>query len=384
MHLSTLAEAIRPTQIRDFRSKAEPSSLDLGLGQSHLPVPEPVRRAAIDAIRSGRASYSDNLGHPETRRAIADDHGVDPKHVMVTCGVQEGLAVALLGLADDGDEVLVPDPGFPAYANLVRAAGADVVRYPLDPDDEFALASDAIVERLSNRTAAVVFNSPSNPTGRRHRREALEPAVRELERAGIPWISDEVYRDFTYGSAHLSPTDVSGAGRPPSPGLQLAGLSKSMHAMGWRLGWLVGPADTIERLKLLHQHLVTCAPTPAQHAAVAALEHRDRLVDEAMEVFGDRRRLALERLEDLPAVSAVPPDGAFYLFLDVRRYTGDGVDSLALAEALLDRQDLVLVPGSGFGPGGEGFLRLAYAAGREELEEAFDRLEAFFAAREPV
>lgn len=378
--ISERAGAIRPTQIRRFRSKAGPDSLDLGIGQPDLPVPDPVRRAAGEALEKGRAPYSDNLGFPATRRAVASHYDVDPEQTMITCGVQEGLAVALLGLVEPGEEVLVPDPGFPAYPNLVRAAGATPVPYPLDRDANFGLDPDRIRNRTSDRTSAIVTNSPSNPTGAVHDRDTLQNTLAPLSEEGVVWISDEIYENYVYGDTeHVSPLDLQGVG----PGIRLGALSKSMHVMGWRIGWAIGPDEWIRRLKPLHQHLVTCAPTPAQQAAVAALADFDTLFEPTLETFRHRRELALDRARTLEDVSVVAPRGAFYLFLDVRRYTRGPVDSLELAESILDEHDVVTIPGSGFGDGGEGFLRIAYTVDRPTMDEAFDRLADFFEARKP-
>jgi aspartate/methionine/tyrosine aminotransferase len=379
MSLSERAGAIQPTLIREFRAKAGPDSLDLGIGQPDLEVPEPVRRAATDAIEQGRAPYSNNLGLPATREAVARHCGVEPGQTMITCGVQQGLAVAILGLVDPGDEVLVPDPGFPAYPNLVRAAGARPVPYPLAPDAQFALDPAAVDTRLTGRTSAIVLNSPSNPTGRIIGADPLDRLFEILDGRGVSWISDEIYEDYRYGTRTV-PTPMDRAA-PGQGGIKLSGLSKSMHLMGWRLGWLVGPDSWVDDLKPLHQHLVTCAPTPAQRAAVVALDRFDELFAPTLETFADRRNRAVRRARQLPGVEVVDPEGAFYLFLDVRAYTGSGVDTLDIAEAILDEVDVVLVPGSGFGEGGEGFLRIAYTRERSRLDEAFDRLEAFFENR---
>ena len=380
MSLSDAARAIRPTLIREFRARATSESLDLGIGQPDLPVPQPVRRAATEAIADGHAPYSDNLGLPATRRAVADHYGLEADQTMITCGVQQGLAVAIFGLVDPGDEVLVPDPGFPAYPNLVRAAGAEPVAYPLDPQADFALDPDAVAERITVDTTALLLNSPSNPTGRVHRPEAIAALVDLLAERGVRWIADDIYENYLYeGVEHTSPAALRAGHRG---GLRLGGLSKSMHIMGWRLGWVTGPADWIGQLKPLHQHLVTCAPTPAQRAAVAALDDFGGLFGPTLETFAERRELAVERSRALPGIDAVSPEGAFYLFLDARSYTSEGAtDSLSLAEEILDETGVVLIPGSGFGAGGEGFLRVAYTVDCRRLAEALDHLDAFFTRR---
>jgi len=376
--MSSIAErarAIEATQIREFRTEAGPESLDLGIGQPDLEVPAPVREAAVEAIESGRAPYTDNLGSPELREAVGRHCSVPPERTMITCGVQEGLAVAILGLVEPGDEVLVPDPGFPAYPNLVRAAGGTPVPYPLDRERDFALDPDAVLSACTPGTEAIVLNSPSNPTGRVHRPDRIVETLERLRNRDVHWISDEIYEDYLFGDAeHCSPLELDGVGR----GVKLGALSKSMHVMGWRIGWMIAPKRWIRNWKPLHQHLVTCAPAPLQRAAVVALDQFDRLVRPTVETFDRRRECVLGRARNLPGVEPIPPEGALYLFLDVRRYTGRSGSSLELAERLLDRRDVVAIPGSGFGDEGEGFLRVAYTVDRSQLCEAFDRMNAFF------
>lgn len=388
--LSVRSRAIQPTLIRDFRARAGADSLDLGIGQPDLDVPGPVREAVHEAVDGGRAPYCDNLGLPELREAVGRRYGVDASRVMITCGVQEGLAVSILGLVDPGDRVLVPDPGFPAYPNLVRAAGAEPVSYRLDPDADFAIDLDDLRARVADHAdtiSAIILNSPSNPTGRLHDAEELRGVLEIIDRADEPitWIADDIYEDYAYEGDHVSPGDLlqdDGPSDRADSGLRLGGVSKSMHMMGWRIGWVVGPPAWITGLKPLHQHLVTCAPTIAQRAALKALQNFDALFAPTFEVFAERRRLAVDRARALPDVSVVDPGGAFYLFLDVRAYTDEHTGCLALAEDLLEQEDVVLIPGSGFGGRGEGFLRLAYTREVQTLDEAFDRMERFFNHRQ--
>jgi aspartate/methionine/tyrosine aminotransferase len=374
MKVSRRASAIEPTLIRQLRDKARSTSLDLGIGQPDLDVPEPLRRAVSDELLAGRAPYSHNLGLTEAREAVGAHYGVDGSRVMLTVGVQEALAVAVLGLVEPGDEVLVPDPGFPAYPNLVRMAGAKPVSYLLDPDRDFALDPDAILNLVTDDTSVVILNSPANPTGTVLEETQLRRLLEGLVARDVAWIADEIYEDYVYDGAFASVIDTLDDPR----GVKLGGLSKSFHTMGWRLGWLIGDADIVERLKPLHQHMVTCAPVPAQRAAIAALGQHEELFAPTRQVFEARRDLVLELLDDVPGLACAPPQGAFYLFVDARDYTRRGDDSLALAERILQEQDVVLIPGSGFGAAGEGFLRIAYTVAEPKLRDGFGRLEQFF------
>ncbi|MGM0558085.1 MAG: pyridoxal phosphate-dependent aminotransferase [Myxococcota bacterium] len=374
MKLSRRARAIEPTLIRQLRDKASPSSLDLGIGQPDLDVQEPLRRAVNDELLAGRAPYSHNLGLIEAREAVGAHYGVDGSRVMLTVGVQEALAVAILGVVEPGDEVLVPDPGFPAYPNLVRMAGATPVPYTLEANHDFRLDPDAILESITDKTSVVLLNSPANPTGTVIEEAPLRRLLEGLVERDVAWICDEIYEDYVYDGAFASVLDTLDDPR----GIKLGGLSKSFHTMGWRLGWLIADEDVVEGLKPLHQHMVTCAPVPAQRAAIAALGQHEELFASTRRVFAARRDLVLELLDDLPGLACAPPQGAFYLFVDARDYTRHGDDSLALAERILQEQDVVVIPGSGFGAAGEGFLRIAYTVAEPKLRDGFDRIKHFF------
>lgn len=378
--ISASAAAIEPTLIRALREHAGPQSIDFGLGQPDLPVSDVVRDALLARLDGEvHAPYSANAGSLQTREAIARHEGCAPEEVLVTCGVQQGLAVALLGLVHRGDEVLIPDPGFPAYANLVRAAGGVPVSYGLtagDGDEGWRLDPTAVEATITDRTRLIILNSPSNPTGGVFAEEDLRALLELLAEREIRWISDEIYEDYVYGSAlHHGARGFSGtAGK----GIKLSGLSKSHHMMGWRLGWMVGNADLMRALTPLHQHLVTCAPTLIQHAAIAALADHESTRERTMRVFEARRKVAIEGCRGLDGVRFANPRGAFYLFADVRDRLGADQSVVDLAYDILRKVDVITIPGTGFGPRGEGHLRLAYTVDEERLEEGFQRLQHYF------
>ena len=375
---SKRAQAIEPTLIRALRAGMGPETIDFGLGQTDLAVTEAVRRdLCARHDEPVRAPYTPNAGTPAARRAVADHVGVEPDQIMLTCGVQEGLAVAILGLCDPGDEVLVPDPGFPAYANLVRAAGASPVPYPLAaPTVErpgWGLDVAAVEERLSDAARLVILNNPSNPTGSVHGEADLRALLSLLSQRQIGWVSDEIYEDYVWEGQFISALQASDDGE----GIVLSGLSKSHHMMGWRLGWMVGPSETLRALTPLHQHLVTCAPLPAQQAAVIALTNHDQAMARTRSEIGERRRQVLEALGDVDLGSPPHSAGAFYLFVDVRPWLSKFGTTRAMAERLLEEEDVMVIPGEGFGASGLGHLRLAYTIGGEQLSEGLGRLRKF-------
>ncbi|MFU8803387.1 MAG: pyridoxal phosphate-dependent aminotransferase [Bradymonadaceae bacterium] len=383
MKISPCAAAIEPTLIRALRERAGPESIDLGLGQPDLPVSEAVRDAMMRELQGPTyAPYSANAGLWETREAVARHEGALPEEVLVTCGVQQGLAVALLGLVEAGDEVLVPDPGFPAYPNLVRAAGGTPVPYGLRPGEQgWTLDPAAIAAAISEKTKLIILNSPSNPTGGIHGKAELSEVLEALAERDIAWLSDEIYEDYVYdGAVHVSPRDfVDHLGR----GIKLSGLSKSHHMMGWRLGWMVGPADLIRELTPLHQHLVTCAPTLVQRAAIAALGDHYPTRTRTLAIFNERRNLAIAGCHGLDGVSFANPCGAFYLFADVRGMLGPNQFVTELAYNILREVDVITIPGAGFGPGGEGFLRIAYTVESKKVVEGLERVRHYFDTLDP-
>jgi aspartate/methionine/tyrosine aminotransferase len=347
----------------------------LGLGQPDLPVPRPIREALAEALSEGHAPYSPNMGINALREAVGARYGVSAASVMITCGVQEALAVAVLGLVEPGDEVLVPDPGFPAYPNLVRMAGGVPVTYALEPGT-WALDAAAVEAAMTPKTRAIMLNTPGNPTGATHSQEALDAVVALCEARGVAWISDEIYEDYIWSGQHRSPAHAAGGA---GSGVRCGGLSKGQHMMGWRIGWLLGPPGLMGALRPLHQHLVTCAPEPVQRAAVVAVERHAELFLETRAIFEGRRALALRRVAAMPGVVvAQPPQGAFYLFADVRSFIPRHGSSLTLARAILDAVDVITIPGIGFGQAGEGYLRIAYTIDEAPLGDALGRLHDFF------
>jgi aspartate/methionine/tyrosine aminotransferase len=279
--------------------------------------------------------------------------------VVVTIGSQEAVFASVLTLVDAGDDVLVPDPGYPAYPVVARLLGATAVSYPLRPERAFRIDPADVVSRLTERTRLVILCSPSNPTGAMDFEDDLEALARELAGRGIPWLSDEIYAGFAYERSAPSIARFA-----PSGGLVVSGLSKDLSMTGWRIGWAVGPPAIIARIVAAHQYLVTCASSVSQAAALVALG-QDAASDRAayLEVFRRRRALMAEELRRIPRLPLTMPDGAFYFFVDVRAFGS----SLAIAERLLGGRRVIVIPGEAFGPGGAGFLRVSYAAADEDI-----------------
>lgn len=354
-------EGVERTLIRRIFDAAPRGAINLGLGQPDLDTPPRAALAGIAGIAAGKTAYTSTAGAPALRAAVAARYpwiASSVEAVAITVGSQEALFVAMLALVDPGDEVLVPDPGYPAYPVVARILGAVPVPYPLRPERAFRLDPGDVASRLTPKTRLAVVCSPSNPTGAIDRDEDVARLAEILDRRGAAFLSDEIYASFAYDGPATSLSRHN-----PSGGLVISGLSKDFAMTGWRIGWVVGPETIIARVAAAHQYVVTCAPSVSQEAALAALGpegERDRRA--VVDVFRSRRALAFAELARIPRLSVAPPDGAFYFFVDVRAFGA----SLEIAERLLAR-GVITIPGDAFGPGGAGFLRISYAAGDEDL-----------------
>jgi len=355
-------ENLERTLIRRIFDQAPPDAINLGLGQPDLETPEAIAAAGIEGIRAGRTRYTSTAGDPELRDAVARRYApfaAGPDCVVVTCGSQEAMFAVLTSLADPGDEVLFPDPGYPAYPVVARLLGAVPVPYPLHTERGFRLEPRDVVSRLTDRTRAVILCSPSNPTGAVNTADDLRELVAALEGRGVAWVSDEIYAGFSYDGPAPSPRSVSAEG-----GVVIGGLSKDFSMTGWRIGWVVAPRSIAPRIIAVHQYLVTCAPSVSQRAALAAFDARaSGAVREHLAIFRRRRDLMAEELSRIAGIRFRLPDGAFYFFVDVSAFGS----SLETARRILERRKVVTIPGEAFGERGRGYLRISFAASEDDI-----------------
>jgi aspartate/methionine/tyrosine aminotransferase len=355
-------DGIERTLIRRIFDGAPPGSINLGLGQPDLATPPRICLAGIDGIVKGKTGYTSTAGDPALRAAVAAGYpgvATGAANVVVTIGSQEAVFASVMTLVDVGDDVLVPDPGYPAYPVVARLLGATAVPYPMRPERAFRIDPGDVVSRLTPRTRLVILCSPSNPTGAMDLPADLEVLAHELSDRGIPWLSDEIYAGFAYDRPAPSISRFL-----PGGGLVVSGLSKHLSMTGWRVGWVVGPEAIIARITAAHQYVVTCASSVSQAAALAALGEEARADRAAyLAIFRRRRALMAEELSAIPRLQVSMPEGAFYFFLDVRGFGS----SLEIAERLLRGRSVVVIPGEAFGPLGAGFLRVSYAAPDDDI-----------------
>lgn len=366
---------IEKSAIRQLFDRARPGSINLGLGEPDLPTPEVIRRAAIDVISREQNGYTSHAGLPLLRERIAADNqrisAASPERVIITAGSQEALYLALMTLVEEGDEVLLPDPGFVAYPTIVRMAGGESVFYRMPATRDFSFDIEDFRRRLTPRTRVVVAVSPSNPTGRTLSAEDLSLMAGALRESKAYVISDEIYRELYYGQDEQRPASMS---EHYERTIVISGLSKSMSMTGWRLGWMCGDEAFIKSALVLHGYVTTCASTVSQKAALAAWTgEAEAARREYRRIFGERRDFLLDLIRSRLGLKAVTPDGAFYTMVDVSRYGS----SLEVAEAML-AGGVITVPGSAFGTQGEGHLRISFCAELVALAEGVRRMgEAF-------
>ena len=362
-------QGIQKSVIRQVFDRARPGSINLGLGEPDLPTPNVIREAAVRVITQQQNGYTSHAGLPELRKKVAGDYPYldeNPERVVITAGSQEALYLALLTLVDDGDEVLLPNPGFVAYPTIVRMAGGVANFYRMPRERDFGFDTQEFRRALTPKTKVVVCISPSNPTGRTLSRDDLASIADALRDHDAYLISDEIYRDLYYT------TD-----RPESLSsfydrtIVISGLSKSMSMTGWRLGWLAGDEDVVKAALVLHGYVTTCASAVSQKASLVSWSDEAEAARAGFrETFRSRRDHLLKMIREELGLQAVTPDGAFYTMIDVSEFG----PSMKVAEALLEA-GVITVPGAAFGSESEGFLRVSFCADHDTLGEGVQRIK---------
>ncbi|WP_025720773.1 aminotransferase class I/II-fold pyridoxal phosphate-dependent enzyme [Paenibacillus sp. 1-18] len=377
-----LTPAVRempPSGIRKFfeYSTGRKDIVSLGVGEPDFVTPQHVRQACITALENGKTSYTPNAGLPELREEIAGylessfNTSYNPANeIMVTIGSSEALDLALRALITEHDEILIPDPCYISYAPITFLNGGHTVTVETSADQQFKLTEEALKAKLSPRSKVLILCYPNNPTGGIMTYEDWLPIARLVEEHNLVVISDEIYAELTYGQRHASFGALPGMKERT---LLISGFSKAFAMTGWRVGYVCGPRELIAAMLKIHQYTAMCAPILGQIAAIESLRNGLEEKDRMMESYNLRRKWFVESLcqTGLPCHE---PNGTFYAFPSIRH---TGLSSEQFAKRLLDEEGVITVPGSAFGPGGEGFIRCSYASSREQLEVALERIGKF-------
>jgi aminotransferase len=379
--LNDTVRHIQPSGIRRFFDMlAEMRDvISLTIGEPDFTTPEPLTRAAVAALEAGETHYTANGGMIELRELIsanlADRYGVryDPRgELVVTVGASEGLDATLRAVINPGDEVIYHEPCFVAYGPCITLAGGVPVALPTSDATDFRVTAAQIEAAITPRTKAIFLGYPNNPTGAVLDRDELEAIGQVAERHDLLVISDEIYDRLVYGE-HTH-TAFSALPRMRDRSVLIGGFSKAYAMTGWRIGYVAAPAELMEGIAKVHQYGIMCAPTAAQHAAIAALEIGEPYVQEMLAEYDRRRQLMVRRLNDI-GLLCFEPMGAFYAFPEVTAATGLSAEDFA--QRLLAEEHVAVVPGEAFGPSGAGHVRACYATAYEQIVEAMDRIEAF-------
>ena len=348
--------------------------IHLEVGQPYVPAPAHVTRAGIGAIEAGHTRYGPPAGLPALRQAIAtaagQQRGIEVKasQVVIGPGAKPALFFPTLALVHPGDEVIYPDPGFPTYAAMIGVAQG--VPVPLDEDHDFAFNLDRFDRALSDRTRVIVLNSPSNPTGGVLSRAVLKHIAAAARQRDLWIIADEIYARLAFDAPVISIASLPGMAERT---VICDGFSKTYALTGWRLGFGIMPEALAERVELLLTHSIGCTATFTQYAGLAAINGPQDQVDAMVAEYKRRRDRFVAGLNAIPGMSCRLPQGAFYAFPNITVF---GRTSQWLADYLLEEAGVAVLPGTDFGLGGEGYLRLSFANSMENLELALEQMAA--------
>lgn len=378
-YLSQRVARLKPSGIRKYFDIAATMKdvISLSIGEPDFVTPAPVVEAGVRSLHAGETHYTSNSGVLELRQAIAErlqnlytvNYSAQDE-VLITVGVSEALYLAMTAIINPGDEVIIPTPCFVAYQAEVELAGGVPIELPTYAEDSFQPRPVDVAAAITPRTKAILLGYPNNPTGATYSRTVLDEIAKLVNEHDLVVISDELYDRLVYGVSHVCFASLPGM---YARTILLGGFSKYYAMTGWRVGYAAAPAELLAGLARVHQYTIMCAPTTAQVAALAALQHGEPSLVEMRDEFDRRRKLIVSGLNEL-GLPTFEPTGAFYAFPNI---AASGMDADTFATKLLEEEQVAVVPGSAFGAGGENFLRCSYATAYEKIEEALRRMERF-------
>jgi len=352
--------------------------LHFEIGQPDFPTPEHIKETAFDAIRDNYTGYVAATGILDLKEAIQEEieftRGFTPDldQILVLPGAKPGIFFTMLSLVDPGDEVIYPDPGFPTYGSVVKYLSAGDIPIALKEENEFRLNPDDIEKKITSKTKLIILNSPQNPTGSVMTKEEIDKVAELAEKNDIYVLSDEIYSKMLYDAEFHSP---SVRDKSNERTVILDGFSKSYSMTGWRLGYIVGPKPVIEKMGLLMINALSCTTSFVQKAGITALKGDQEPLFEMMRSFRIRRDAIVKGLNNIPNFSCLTPEGAFYTFPNIKK---TGMTSREMADHLLNNAHVCCLPGSSFGPNGEGYIRFSYATSVDTINQAITQIRESF------
>ncbi len=377
--ISQKVKDMKPSGIRAFFDLVlgMEDVISLGVGEPDFVTPWHIRESAIYSIEEGYTSYTSNKGLVKLRTYITRDlkkrFGLTydlNEEILITVGVSEGIDLAMRALLEPGDKVLIPSPSYVSYGPVAELAGGVAKYISLKAEDGFKLTPRLLEKSIDEEVKALLLNYPCNPTGASYTRSELAALNKVVQAHDILVISDEVYDELTYDFRHTPYPTLAGArGRT----IYLNGFSKAYAMTGWRIGYACGPKEVIQAMTKIHQYTIMCAPIASQMAACEAVVGPRQPIEEMTREYARRREFVVRRLNAM-GLRCHQPQGAFYAFPSIRK---TGLSSVDFASRLLKAQSVAVVPGTAFGPEGEGHVRISYASAFDQLKEALVRIEAF-------
>lgn len=377
--ISAVVRGLEPSAIRkyfDF-SEIDGKVISLGVGEPDFPTPKAFCDAAIESINNKETYYTSNWGSPDLREAVEEYmlKRFDLKYnreneILITVGTSEAVDLALRSLIDPGDEVIIPEPCYVSYVPNVKMVYGVPVYVETKSENKFKLMAEDLERAISPKSKVLILPYPSNPTGGVMTREEMEPIAKLVEKHDLFVIADELYSELSYGIKHCSFATLPEMRKRT---YLVNGFSKSFAMTGWRVGFLCAPKELLIETVKIHQYTMLCAPIMAQRAGAKALRDGIPEMKKMVSIYNKRRKYLVDRLNKI-GLYCFEPEGAFYVFPSIKR---TGLTSEEFADTLLHEKNVAVVPGSGFGPGGEGFIRICYAYSLEEITEALDRIEEF-------
>jgi len=378
--------AIPRSGIRDFFEIVQgmKNVISLGVGEPDFVTPWHIREAAIYALERGRTGYTSNLGLLKLREAIAshlETHfqvRYDPKsQILIAVGVSEAMDIAFRAVINPGDEVIYHEPCYVSYSPSIAMTHGVPVAVSCQAENGFAVTASAIEQAVSPRSKVLVLNFPTNPTGGTMTRSELQKIADVVQHHNLLVITDEIYAELTFEGEHVSIASLPGMAERT---IFLHGFSKAYAMTGFRIGYACGPSEIIEAMMKIHQYSMLCASIISQEAALEAIQHGDPDTAEMREQYRVRRNFIVDAFNRLELTCHLPR-GSFYAFPCIR---STGLTSKEFAVRLLEQQKVACVPGSAFGPGGEGYVRCCFATSLEQIQSACDRVATFIGqVREP-
>ncbi len=348
--------------------------IHMEIGRPDFDTPQEIKDAANNALQKGMVKYTSNFGMDKLRETIAskisEETGVETKdkEILVTPGAIVALGLAIFGLVDIEEEILIPAPSYPAYYKQAIFAGAIPVSVPLREENGFKLSIDDLEERVSSKTKMLIINSPHNPTGVMLDYEDLKKIADFVKKHDLILVSDECYETITYDMEHISMTNFT---ELKDRVVVINSTSKSFSMTGWRVGYIASNEELINTMVRVQQDLTICACSFAQAGAVYAYKNRD-LSKHMLEKFKERKEIVFKYLDEINSIDYVKPSGAFYVFPSIKKLN---MSSEQFCDLILEKTGVALVPGNAFGEYGEGFFRLAYSCSNEDLEEGLEKIK---------